>query len=160
MYCFPNPLVGMNHADFLPFCPGADAQKLTYSQSSGWIFWSFKIEQGPNQREWWKLTSSTWTFELTLAQGLLHRTCTRSFHPRPCRTPWPPRLWSIPAVDLSIFPPLAYQPSYTCFLHQNRPLILNRTVLTLTLYIVLMNLPLFHSWSFASWSSSLISNSR
>ncbi|KAF8512338.1 glycoside hydrolase superfamily [Gautieria morchelliformis] len=31
----------------------ADAQKLTYSQSWGWIFWSFKIEQGSsNQREW------------------------------------------------------------------------------------------------------------
>ncbi|KIJ30723.1 glycoside hydrolase family 5 protein [Sphaerobolus stellatus SS14] len=31
----------------------ADAQKLMYSQSSGWIFWSFKIENGnSDQREW------------------------------------------------------------------------------------------------------------
>ncbi|GJJ11684.1 hypothetical protein Clacol_005920 [Clathrus columnatus] len=31
----------------------ADAQKLMYSQSSGWIFWSFKIENNStDQREW------------------------------------------------------------------------------------------------------------
>jgi len=31
----------------------ADAQKFTYSKTSGWIFWNFKIEDGSsNQRQW------------------------------------------------------------------------------------------------------------
>ncbi|KZV79972.1 glycoside hydrolase family 5 protein [Exidia glandulosa HHB12029] len=31
----------------------ADAQKLMYSQSSGWIFWSFKIEDGQDEKRQW-----------------------------------------------------------------------------------------------------------
>ncbi|KAF8584224.1 glycoside hydrolase family 5 protein [Ramaria rubella] len=31
----------------------ADAQKLTYSQSSGWMFWAFKIEDGSSDQPQW-----------------------------------------------------------------------------------------------------------
>ncbi|KAL0576743.1 hypothetical protein V5O48_005233 [Marasmius crinis-equi] len=30
----------------------ADAQKMAYSKGAGWIFWNFKVEPGPNDREW------------------------------------------------------------------------------------------------------------
>jgi len=34
-------------------CKWADAQKLMYSQSAGWLFWSFKIEDtSPYARQW------------------------------------------------------------------------------------------------------------